>query len=187
MLDGSTVADVAQDGMWESSLQLVGSGTEEFPLVLREGIEVLAIGTYEMREHGAWDEGLLGMEALNELRKVLGRLEAETVHTRVELQVDGEVGDTLALSGMDEGFEESEAVDLRLKVVLKERLERRHLRIHHHDIGCDACTPQLDTFVGNGHSNLPARVPVPQPVSSQSIFCVPIAFTRSIIWLWYSR
>ena len=59
--------------------------------------------------------------------------------------------DSLLLCSTNQGIHQSETVYLRLQVVVEHRLEGGHLRIHDHDILCDAVATQCDALVG--HSN----------------------------------
>ena len=76
------------------------------------------------------------------------------MHARVELDVHRPARDALLAGGGYEGIQQAEAVDLGLQVVVEERLEARHLRVHHDDILCDASAAQLSPLVGGGHGQV---------------------------------
>ena len=55
---------------------------------------------------------------------------------------------------MAQGIKQTEGIDLRFQIVVEHSLEGRHLRIHYHDVGCDASLAQCHTFIGNGNSKI---------------------------------
>ena len=65
-----------------------------------------------------------------------------------------EARDTLLLSRLHQRIEESEAIHLRLKVVVEERLEGRHLWVHNHDITCDTILTECHTLISHSHSKI---------------------------------
>ena len=76
------------------------------------------------------------------------------MHARVEFYMYWEVGDALALGSLDEGFEQSEAIDLGFQLVLKECVEAGHFRVHNHDVRRNACTAQLHAFICHRHCQI---------------------------------
>ena len=94
------------------------------------------------------------LQPVDELVDVLLRVEAKAVHARVELYVYGPARYALFLGRFHESVEQAERVDLRLKVVVEHRLERRHLRVHYHDIRRDAVATQRGTLIGHGHGEI---------------------------------
>ena len=66
----------------------------------------------------------------------------------------GPTCDTFLTSRLNEGIHQSEAIHLRLQVVVEHGLEGCHLRIHNHDIGCDSCLAEGDTLIGHSHSEI---------------------------------
>lgn len=104
-----------------------------------------------MREYGAWNERRLMFEAINELRHIRLRIEAQTVHARVEFYMNGEIRNTLFTCCLNECFEQAEVVNLWLKVVFEQRIEGRHLGVHDDDVSRDARLSEVCALVGNGH------------------------------------
>ena len=76
------------------------------------------------------------------------------MHARIKFDVDGPTRDTFTLGSSNESIKQTEGIDFGLEVVVEKRLERRHLRIHHHDIRCNARTAQGCALVGYGHSQI---------------------------------
>ena len=66
----------------------------------------------------------------------------------------GPTRDTLLAGCLDQGVEQTEGVDLGLQVVVEHGLEGRHLWVHHHDIGSNACPPQGHALVGYSHCQI---------------------------------
>ena len=81
-------------------------------------------------------------------------VEAQTVHARIEFDVDGPAGDAFLAGCFDEGIHQTEGVDFGLEVVVEHRLERRHLGIHDHYIGGDAGLAERDPLIGHGHGKV---------------------------------
>ena len=154
MLDAGRVVDMAQNLMVESGLQLAAALVEEFKLMGREAVEVVAVGADKVREHRARDDRILMLQSVDELVHILFRVEAEAVHARIELDVHRPGSDAFLLSGLDEGVEQTEGVHLWLKVEVKHRLKRRHLGVHNHDVARDAVAAQCSTLIGHSHSEV---------------------------------
>ena len=76
------------------------------------------------------------------------------MHSCIELNVYREVCNTFVLSSIDECIEQSETVNLWLKIVLKESAEAAHLRIHHHDSLRDTLLAKRHTFISNSNSKI---------------------------------
>ena len=94
------------------------------------------------------------LQTVDELRHILQWVKTETVHTRIELDVYGEVVDAVLLSLAHKSVEQSERVHLWFKVVVEHGLECRHLRVHNHYVRCDAVLAQRHTFIGYSHSQI---------------------------------
>ena len=54
------------------------------------------------------------VEAIDQGRHIVERIKAETLHTRIELDVDRKIGDALLFGGADEGFQQTEIIDFGL-------------------------------------------------------------------------
>ena len=65
-----------------------------------------------------------------------------------------EACDTLLLCRLYECIQKSEAIYFRLKVVVEERLEGTHLRIHNHYIACDTVLTECYTLISNSHGKI---------------------------------
>ena len=154
MLDASGVVHVAQDLMGEDTLQLTAALVEEGELLGREVVEAVAVGAHEMAEHRTRDDGVLMLQTVDKFVYILHRVEAQTVHARIELDMYGPARDTFLTSGLDECVHQTEGIDLGLQVVVEHGLEGRHLRVHDHDIGGDACLTERNTLVGHGHGEI---------------------------------
>ena len=153
MLYACGVVHVAQNLMTEGGLYLLAALVEHTELGGREVVEVVAVGTHEMGEDRTRDDGRLLLQAFDELIN-LRAVEAQAVHAGVKLQMYGPPRDTLGTGCLDEGIHQSEAIDLRLQVVVEEGLKRRHLGVHHNDILRDAGIAKGDTLVGYRHCQI---------------------------------
>ena len=91
-----------------------------------------------MTEHRARNDCRLAVESADELVHILLWIEAQTMHTSIELDVYGEARDTLFLGCLHEGVEQTETVDFGFEVVVEHGLEGGHLGVHHHDVRRDA-------------------------------------------------
>ena len=76
-LDACRVADVAEDAVGESRLQLARSLVEAGKLLCGEGIEIRRVTPDEVREDGARTECLLAVETLDEGKQVVPVIELE--------------------------------------------------------------------------------------------------------------
>ena len=94
------------------------------------------------------------MEMSDEFGDILLRVESQTMHACVQLDVNGEVSDTFAFGSVDEGVQETETVNLRFQMVLKECVETGELRVHDHNIRGDAGATQFHTLVGHCHGEV---------------------------------
>ena len=112
-----------------------------------------------MGEDGAWNDGVLALQAVDELVHILVGVEAQPVHACIELDVDGPTRDALLLSGMDKCLHQTEGIDLGFQVVVEHGLESCHFRVHDHDVLRDAIATQFYAFVGHGHSQNHRRRP----------------------------
>ena len=94
--------------MGEGGLELLAALLEKLELTGGEGIEVVAVRTHEMAEHGTGDDGILMLQAVNQFEHVIDGVEAEAVHARVELDMYGPSRNTLFLSSMNQSVHQSE-------------------------------------------------------------------------------
>ena len=76
------------------------------------------------------------------------------MHACIELDMDGEVGDTLLLCCMNQLFEQVETEHLWFEPIVEEHLERGRFRIHNHDVGCNASLTQIRSFISHSHSEI---------------------------------
>ena len=113
-LDAGAVADMAQDLMRKSGLQLLRGFVEEFELMIGESVERGTVAAHKMGEDGARDQGGLMVEAVDQGRHIVERIKAEALHTRIELDVDREIGDALLFGSADEGFQQTKIIDFGL-------------------------------------------------------------------------
>ena len=110
--------------------------------------------TYKMRENRPWDNCILLLQTFYQFRHVLNGIKTHTMHTCIQLNMYREVGDTLLFGCMDKGIQQSEAIDLRLQIVLEERPESAHFRVHNHDIGGNARITERNSLISNGNSQI---------------------------------
>ena len=59
------------------------------------------------------------------------RLESQTVHSRVYLDMDRVGGDPPSFRFLNHGIQQAEAIYLRLQIVFKQDIETAELRIHY--------------------------------------------------------
>ena len=154
MLDAGRVVHVTQDLMAESCLQLLTALFEEFELTGRERVEVVAVGTHEMREYGTRDDSVLALQTANKLVDVALWVEAQTVHTGIKFDVHRPASNALLSGSLDKGIHQAEGVNLWLQVVVEHGLEGRHLWVHNHDILRNTATAQRNSLVGHGHGQI---------------------------------
>ena len=140
--------------MGEGGLELLAALLEKLELTGGEGIEVVTVRTHEMAEHGTGDDGVLMLQAVNQFEHIIDGVKAEAVHACVKLDMYGPSRNTFLAGCLDESIQQTEGVDLRLKIVVEHGLEGRHLGIHNHDVGSDACLAEGDTLVGHRHSEI---------------------------------
>ena len=154
MLNTCRIVHVTQYLVRKSLLQTAAALVEETELHGREIIEILAVATHEVREHRARNHGILVLQNIYQPVHILTRIEAQTVHARVEFDVHGIVGDTLLPGGLDERVQQAEGIHLRLQVVVEHGLEGRHFGIHNHDVLRDTVAAQRHTLVGYRHGQI---------------------------------
>ena len=76
------------------------------------------------------------------------------MHTSIELDMYRIACYTLFPCCMAKSLEKAEGIHLRFKFIVEHGLECRHLRIHDHDICCDACPSEFHSLVGNGNGKV---------------------------------
>ena len=76
------------------------------------------------------------------------------MHTSIQLDMHWPTRDTLLTCRLDECIQQTEGIDLWFQIVVEHRLESRHLRVHHHDIGGDACLTERHALIGHSHSQI---------------------------------
>ena len=120
----------------------------------REFIEAIGITAHEMREHRTRDDGILMLQLAYQLLHIVLWVEAQTMHTCIQLDVDRESGDSLLLGCLDQRIEQTEGIYLRLQVVIKHSLEGGHLRVHDHDVAGDAVLAKGNALIGYCHGKI---------------------------------
>ena len=103
-------------------------------------------------------DGALVLQPVNQLVHVFLGVESQSVHASVELDVYGEVGDSFFLCRLHQCVEQSETVYLRLQIIVEHGLERRHFRVHDHDVARDAVLAQGYALVGYCHGEIVHQV-----------------------------
>ena len=154
MLDTRRIADMTQYLMVEGSLQLLAALVEELELMGRERIEAVVIASHEVREHTARDDGVLMFQSAYQLLHIVLGIEAQAVHAGIQLDMHRETSDSLLLGSLDKGVEQTERVNLGLKIIIEHGLEGGHLWIHDHDIAGDTVLAKRHTFIGNSHGKI---------------------------------
>ena len=154
VFDAGGIIHVTQDLMCEGGLKRLTALLEEFELLGRERIEVIAVGAHKVAEHRTRDDSVLMFQTVDEFEHIVDGIETETVHTRVEFDMDGPTCDTLLTGSLDKGIHQTEGIDFGFEVIIKHGLEGCHLRIHDHDIGGNAGLAEGDTLVGHSHSEI---------------------------------
>ena len=110
--NSSRVADMLDDRIVKTGLQLLCTTVEI--LDLREGkvIKLRFVGACEVREDGGNTHGFLMRQTVNEPRHVFF-VEAKPVHAGVDLDMDRYILQTFGLSGCDDSFERLVRIDIR--------------------------------------------------------------------------
>ena len=126
----------------------------EIKLIVGELIEVISVRTDEMREDRARNKRILIIQILYELWHIVNRVETQTMHTSIKFDMYRISCDTLFPCCMTKCIEKSEGIYLWLKFIVEHGLEGCHLRIHNHDVCCDASSSQLYALIGNGNSEI---------------------------------
>ena len=152
-LDSRRIADMAQNLMRESGLQLLRALFKQFYLLARKGIELGRITSYEMREYRTGNNRALVLQAADKQGDIFHG-KAETVHTRIQFYMNREVGDSFFFGGFDKRVEQMEIINFRFQFIVEHGFECRKLRIHNHDRGSNACFAEFGTFVGNGYRQI---------------------------------
>ncbi len=154
VLDTCGVADMAQYLMVEGCLQLLATLVEQLELMGGESIEAVIVAAYEVREHTARDDGILMFQLANQFLHVVLRVEAQAMHTSIELDMNRESGHALLLGRLDKRIEQAEGINLWLQVVIEHGLEGGHLRVHDHDVAGDAVLAKGHALIGNCHGEI---------------------------------
>ena len=81
-------------------------------------------------------------------------MESEPVHTRIELHMYRKASHTVVPRRPDQRIQQAERIHFRLQTIVKQRLERRHLRIHHHNIRRDTVVPKRHAFISHRHRQI---------------------------------
>ena len=117
-------------------------------LLQGEIIELRLVGACQMREDGLHADGFLMAQLVDQPRHVF-LVKAQTVHTAVDLDMDGAVLQAFRFGSCHDGLERLMRIDVGFEVVLQNQIHRRHLRVHDDDGERDAGFAQLDTFISN--------------------------------------
>ena len=147
------VENVALDVVSEATLQNLAALIEVAELLT--GVVVLCrlVGNTEVREYR---DGLYCILRAKQLHK-LGQLlldKAKAVHSGVELDVHGIVGDAIFFSLMDKHLASFDAEHLRLKPVGEHSLVIDHAGIEHHDRHRNSGFAQIHALVVNSHGKI---------------------------------
>ena len=135
-------------------LKLTASFKEKLILMGGETVKIITVTSYKMRKDRTGYHCGLMLETFYQCRHVMKRVKAQTVHARIQFDMNREVGYTFLFCLADQCIQQTETVDFRFKIIFKEGLEAAHLRIHDNDIGLDARLTQIHAFVGNRYSQI---------------------------------
>src|SRR3712207_701001 len=151
--DACRIADVAQYLMRKSRLQFLRALLEQFDLPTGESVEPGVVAAHKMGEYRAGNHRILVFQAADELRYLIDG-KPEPMHSRIQLHVDGEIGDSFFLRRLNQRVEQMEIVNFGLQLIIEQGFERCCLRIHDDDGSRDACFPQLRTFIRHGYRKI---------------------------------
>ena len=106
-----------------------------------------------MGEHTAQHQSFLRLQKRQQRGNIRLR-KTQTMHTRIQFQVDGILSDTQALTTFQEGSQKREAIYFGFKMIFVAKRQNRNIRIHHQDRNTDARLTQTNAFIyhGNRHS-----------------------------------
>ena len=71
------------------------------------------------------------------------------MHSRIEFYMHWVACNALFLRCFNQCVQQTEAINLRLEVVIEQRFERTHFRIHYHYVARNAVSAQRSTFVSH--------------------------------------
>ena len=94
------------------------------------------------------------LQTVDKLRHIFQWVETEAVHTRIELDVYGEVVDAVLLSLAHKSVKQSERVHFWFKIVVEHGLERRHFGVHNHYVRCNTILAQCHALICHCHSQI---------------------------------
>ena len=107
-----------------------------------------------MTEDRTRDDGILMFQTVDQLKDIIHRIEPQTMHASIELDMYRPARDAFFSGRLDQRIEQAERVDLRLQIVVEHGLKGGHLRVHDHDIARNACLTERDALIGHSHSEV---------------------------------
>ena len=147
------IAYMAYYMMLESRLKGIGRGIETFYLQFGERIKVRTVAANKMREYRARNDGSLTLQTAHQFGYII-RGKSQTVHSGVNLDMNGEIGYAVVLGGTDYHIQQVETVNLGFKFLVKQRSERCPFRIHDHYACGYSRLAQFGTLIGHSHSQI---------------------------------
>ena len=154
MFDSCAVVHVPQDVVWECCLQRICSYQVAAVLFGRELVERVAVAAYKVGKYAAWNKCCLMLQLLYEPWHLGLGVEAEPVHSGIELDVNGHACYACTLGCVDKCVKYAERIDFGLQIVLEECIETGHLGVHYHNGLGNAVAAQQCAFVGNGNCQI---------------------------------
>lgn len=106
-----------------------------------------------MREYRPGNNRILTFQTTDQQRNFIDG-KTKTVHTRIQFDMNREVGDSFFLGRLNQCIEQMEVVHFRFEFIIEHRFERCQFGVHDDNGGGDACFTQFGAFVGNGYSKV---------------------------------
>ena len=94
------------------------------------------------------------MQTFNKLRHIFMRIEAQAMHTGIELDMDRHITYTFALGSLNQFFQYAETIDIRFQTIVEHSAESRFFRVHYNYRTSNARFSQVGTLVGNGYRQI---------------------------------
>ena len=116
--------------------------------MLREIIEEERVTSGQMGEDGASHHTGLSLQALTKCRHIT-RLEAQAVHAGIYFDMNRIGSDAPTLRLSNQRIQQTEAIHLRLQMVLEEHIETAKLRVHHDNGNGDALLTQVCPLISH--------------------------------------
>ena len=134
MFDACRVVDMAENVVFESSLQHPTAFIKSFELPLREVVELVGIRPYKVRKHRFGYQGVLVVQAFYQSGNIVFGVEPKAVHACIQLDMNGKSRYSLFLGSLNESLQQAETVHFGFQIVVEHGFEGRHFGVHYHDV-----------------------------------------------------